>query len=68
MLLDIKKIYRIMLEKGLNQKEVAETGKIATETLSRVLTGKSSKPNIKTVNSIAKGLGVEPIEIVKEGK
>lgn len=66
MLLDIKKIYRIMLEKGLNQKEVALNGKLSTETLSRVLNGKSSKPNIKTVNSIAKGLGVKAIEIVRE--
>lgn len=65
MALDISKIQDIMLKEGLNQSEVANKGKMQTSTLSKILSGKTKKSNIKTIHNIAKGLGVEPKTILK---
>lgn len=64
--LDIKKINDVMIERGIMQKELAENSKIQEATLSKILNGKVSKPNRKTIHSIAKGLNVNPSDIVKE--
>ncbi len=65
MALDIKKIHEIMLKEGLNQSEVASKAKMQTSTLSKILNGKTKKSNMKTIHNIAKGLGVNPKEILK---
>lgn len=65
--LDIKKINNAMLKKGITQKELAISSKIQEATLSKILNGKVCKPNRKTIHAIAKGLDVEPLDIVKEG-
>lgn len=65
MALDISKIHEIMLEKGLNQIEVASKANMQTSTLSKILSGKTQKSNTKTIHNIAKGLGVKPTEILK---
>ena len=54
-----------MLEKGLNQIEVASKANMQTSTLSKILSGKTQKSNTKTIHNIAKGLGVRPKEILK---
>ncbi len=64
--LDINKVNKVMLDNGMFQKDLAEKSKIQESTLSKILNGKVSKPNRKTIHSIAKGLNVSPSEIVKE--
>lgn len=65
MSLNILRIQQIMLEKGINQKEIATIGDIQTSTLSKILSGKTKRTNIKTIYKIAKGLDVDPKDIVK---
>lgn len=64
--LDIKKINDVMLDNGIMQKDLAKNSEIQESTLSKILNGKVSKPNRKTICSIAKGLNLKPSDIVKE--
>ncbi|MDB2150568.1 helix-turn-helix domain-containing protein [Clostridium butyricum] len=64
--LDIKKINDVMLDNGIMQKDLAKNSEIQESTLSKILNGKVSKPNRKTIFSIAKGLNLKPSDIVKE--
>lgn len=66
MALNILKIKEIMLKKGMNQTEIAKKSKIQKSTVSKILSGKTKKTNIKTIHNIAKALEVDPIEITKE--
>ena len=68
MRLDIMKIKRIMLNKGIRQKDLADKGNIDISVLCRILKGTSEKSNFKTIKKIADGLEVKPEEIVKEGE
>ena len=66
MALDIYKVQKMMLENGTSQKELAQKCKMQESVLSKILNKKVSKPNIKTIHLLAKGLGVNPTEIIKE--
>jgi transcriptional regulator with XRE-family HTH domain len=66
MALDVYKVQKIMLENGISQKELAKKSEIQESVLSKILNKKVSKPNIKTIHSLAKGLEINPIEIIKE--
>jgi transcriptional regulator with XRE-family HTH domain len=64
--IDIVKVKELMLDKGLNQIDLAEKSKISKGRLSQILNGKTQTNQIKTIHSIANGLGVKPSEIIKE--
>ena len=49
MRLDIMKIKRIMLNKGIRQKDLADKGNIDISVLCRILKGTSEKSNFKPV-------------------
>ena len=68
MRLDINKIKRIMLNKGIRQKDVADKGNKDISVLCRILKKKKKKSNFKTIKRIADGLEVSPEEIIKEGE
>ncbi|MBQ3422920.1 MAG: helix-turn-helix transcriptional regulator [Romboutsia sp.] len=64
--LDLNKVQKIMLEKGVNQTDLAQRTSLSRSRISYILKGKSINNTIKTIHYIAKALEVEPIEIVKE--
>ncbi|MFH0839720.1 MAG: helix-turn-helix transcriptional regulator [Candidatus Omnitrophota bacterium] len=61
-----KNIRRIRLEKGLSQEKLARLADIALNTLTKIESGLSKEPTIKTVANIANALGVSLDELVKE--
>jgi len=58
-------VKRIRMEKGLTQAEVAERAGISVSTLRRVEKGSSIRVRMRTLISVAEGLGVMPSEVVK---
>lgn len=64
MKLDIFQIKLIMAEKGLRIKEYSELCGISRQNISTILTRGTCEP--KTAGKLAKGLGVDVREIVKE--
>ncbi|GIM48484.1 hypothetical protein DNHGIG_40330 [Collibacillus ludicampi] len=54
-----KRLRMLMSEKDLNVNELADATGLAPETISRLRTGKSRKPQIETARRIAKVLGVK---------
>ncbi|GFI44648.1 hypothetical protein IMSAGC018_02329 [Lachnospiraceae bacterium] len=67
MVLGIDKVFvRVsMAKKEINQKQLAIASGISESTLSNILTGKSDG-NPKTWGKIAKALGVDVTEIIKQ--
>lgn len=66
MALDIRKVREIMLSKGISPKELASSSEIDKSTISKILSKDNPKARIKTIHSLAKGLGVEPKTIIRE--
>ena len=62
--LDETKIELAQARKGLSQKELIEKSGIAINTLQSIFSGKGCKP--ETVHKLAKALGVDPAELLKE--
>jgi transcriptional regulator with XRE-family HTH domain len=60
-----KNIRRIRLEKGLSQEKLARLANIALNTLTKIESGLSKEPTIKTIAKIADALGVPLDELVK---
>lgn len=60
-----KNIRRIRLEKGLSQEKLARLADIALNTLTKIESGLSKEPTIKTVAKIAGALGVSLDKLVK---
>ena len=63
-----KNIRRIRLKKGLSQEKVARIANIALNTLTKIESGLSKEPTIKTITKIAGVLGVSLDELVKSKK
>ena len=63
-----KNIRRIRLKKGLSQEKVARLANIALNTLTKIESGLSKEPTIKTITKIAGVLGVSLDELVKSKK
>jgi len=61
-----KNIRRIRLKKGLSQEKVARLASIALNTFTKIESGLSKEPTIKTVSKIARVLGVSVDELIKE--
>ena len=61
-----KNIRRIRLEKGLSQEKVARLANIALNTLTKIESGLSKEPTIKTIAKIAGVLGVSVDKLIKE--
>lgn len=59
-----KKLFALMADKGLTQKELADKAGLSRTAIYGVM-NKGRKPNIVTTGKIAKALGVEPHEIYK---
>lgn len=56
---------RIMEERRLSITEVANKTGITNANISRILHGKTS-PTLETIERIAKALGIEPYELLKD--
>ncbi|MZI79429.1 helix-turn-helix domain-containing protein [Clostridium butyricum] len=59
-------INKLAEEKNITKYRIAKNSGIPQTTLSEIANGKVSKPNRKTICSIAKGLNLKPSDIVKE--
>lgn len=67
--INIEKVKELMLENGLNQKDLADKAEMSPCRISEILSGKTSTSRIKTVHSIAKALDVKPKELLlKDGE
>ena len=60
-----KNIRRIRLKKRLSQEKLARLADIALNTLTKIESGLSREPTIKTIAKIAGALGVSIDELVK---
>jgi len=60
-----KNIRRVRLKKGLSQEKVARLADIALNTLTKIESGLSQEPTIRTIAKIANALGVSLDELVK---
>lgn len=60
-----KNIRRIRLKKRLSQEKLARLADIALNTLTKIESGLSQEPTIKTIAKIAGALGVSIDELVK---
>lgn len=58
-----RRLYRLMLERGWNQSELARNSGLTRDAISTYMTGKSLPTN-QSVIQLAQALGVEPIEIL----
>lgn len=58
-----ERIKKIRLEKGMTQKEIAESIGIATNSFSRYEIGER-EPNLEMINRIANALNVSPIQLI----
>ena len=65
MKLNILRIKELMIEKGLNQRDLAKKSDINECTLSLILKGNKIS-RFKTISKLSKGLEVEVSEIVEE--
>lgn len=63
MKVDTMKVKVLMVERGLNQSQLADKAGVARSTL--YLFFKRSKGNLSTLAKITKALNVEPTEIIK---
>ena len=59
-------IRKIRLKKGLSQEKLARSADIALNTLTKIESGLSQEPTIKTIAKIAGALGVSVDELIKE--
>lgn len=65
--INISAVKKIMLEKGINQNDLAETMEVSKSRVSRILNeNETSSRQIKTIYSLAKALDVNPTDILKE--
>lgn len=62
--LNIQKVEKIMINKGINVTELSKRLGVSRVTIHRYLKGKG-KMQIKTINSLGAALEVEPSSIVK---
>lgn len=65
--INFTEIKKIMLQKNISQNELAEIMEVSKSRVSNLLNGKSKKPQIKTINSLANALGVK-VERILEGE
>lgn len=65
MKLNVLKIQIMMAEKGMTIKKLAEVSGISRQTISSIISGKGC--SLKVAYKIAKALGLELEEIIKEG-
>ena len=63
-----KNIRRIRLKKGLSQEKLARLANIALNTLTKIESGLSIEPTIKTIAKIADALGVSIDELLGRDK
>ena len=63
-----KNIKRIRLKKGLSQEKLSRLANIALNTLTKIESGLSKEPTIKTIVKIADALGVSLDELIKNKK
>jgi DNA-binding Xre family transcriptional regulator len=54
-----KRLRMLMAEKDINVNELADMTGIHPDTITRLRTGRGSKPSMKTAKRIAKALGVQ---------
>jgi transcriptional regulator with XRE-family HTH domain len=66
--INIEAINKIMLNKGMNQVDLAKKMNVTKSRVSRILSDEVSNSQIKTIHSLATALGVEPVDILKEDK
>ena len=59
-------IRKIRLKKGLSQEKLARLADIALNTLTKIESGLSKEPTIKTIARIAGALSVSVDELIKE--
>lgn len=64
MKLDLKKVFLIMARKCMDDKEMLEKAKMHPNTWHQIKTGKC-QAKTSSIGKIAKGLGVDPEEIVE---
>ena len=64
--INIDKVKKIMLEKGIAQNDLAKKMKVSKSRVSRILNIEVSNSQIKTIHSLATALDVKPTEILKE--
>ena len=66
--MNLKKSLKIaMVNKDIDQKELSALSGVNESTLSQTITGKSS-PNTKTIEKLAKGLGISYAELILLGE
>lgn len=65
MKLNVLKIQIMMAEKGMTIKKLAEVSGVSRQTISCIISGKGC--SLKVAYKIAKALGLELEEIIKEG-
>ena len=66
--LNINAINNIMINKKMNQVDLAKKMNVTKSRVSRILSDEVSNSQHKTIYSLANALGVEPKDILKEDK
>ena len=64
--IDVEKLNRAIIEKGLNYTDLAKKANISKSQISRIVNSDGSKSRTKTISKIANALGVDYKEICKE--
>lgn len=62
-----KLLYRLRIDKGLTQKELAKASGVGQSTISRIEKNNWERINAETILQVAACLGADPNEIFKEG-
>lgn len=66
--INIEAINKIMLNKGMNQVDLAKKMNVTKSRVSRILSDEVSNSRISTIHSLATALEVKPEDILKEDK
>ena len=63
MKVDVEKLWKLRVNRGLTQRQLARTARISNSTLSKIEKGRDATP--PTVKKLADVLGVEPVDLVR---
>lgn len=64
--IDVEKLNRAIIEKGLNYTDLAKKADISKTQISRIINSDGSRPRTKTISKIANALEIDYKEICKE--
>ena len=60
---DVEKLWKLRVNRGLTQRQLARKARISNSTLSKIEHGRGAMPS--TLKKLADVLGVEPVDLVR---